>query len=156
MNSLSVGVRSVFSEVNCLSKLLTSLRCCCTNKNKLFQTFFKNICNENTYNFWLKRWLHFAILYLLPIDTPEKCVASHIVFAAHSASQSLARILREKLQQTKFARKLKTYNQLDVYIIHIFTHSNRLHFCQKFLLSVFRLFTNLQSIFTLNVNRNIT
>lgn len=27
MNSLSVGVRSVFSPVNCLSKLLTSLRC---------------------------------------------------------------------------------------------------------------------------------
>lgn len=29
MNSLSVGVRSVFSPVNCLSKLLTSLRCFC-------------------------------------------------------------------------------------------------------------------------------
>lgn len=27
MNNLSVGVRSVFSDVNCLSKLLTSLRC---------------------------------------------------------------------------------------------------------------------------------
>ena len=30
MKSLSVGVRSSFSDVNCLSKLLTSLRCFCS------------------------------------------------------------------------------------------------------------------------------
>ncbi|KZS19782.1 Uncharacterized protein APZ42_013580 [Daphnia magna] len=30
MKSLSVGVRSNFSDVNCLSKLLTSLRCFCS------------------------------------------------------------------------------------------------------------------------------
>lgn len=29
MNSLSVGVKSVFSDVNCLSKFDTSLRCFC-------------------------------------------------------------------------------------------------------------------------------
>lgn len=34
MNSLSVGVRSSFSDVNCLSKLLTSLRCFCSERNK--------------------------------------------------------------------------------------------------------------------------
>lgn len=33
INNLSVGVRSIFSEVNCLSKLLTSLRCFCNDRN---------------------------------------------------------------------------------------------------------------------------
>lgn len=35
MNNLSVGVRSVFSDVNCLSKLLTSFLCFCKYSQNL-------------------------------------------------------------------------------------------------------------------------
>lgn len=54
-----------------------------------------------TYNLWLEGWLHFAILYLLPVDTSEERVAPDVVLAAHSAAQSLAGILREELQRTR-------------------------------------------------------
>lgn len=43
MNNLSVGVRSVFSDVNCLSKLLTSLRCFYKLYKILFISSWNNV-----------------------------------------------------------------------------------------------------------------
>lgn len=95
MKSLSVGVRSVFSEVNCLSKLLTSLRC-------FWKKYFgKLVCLtvvSVAHNFWFERWLYFAVFNLVPIDSPEKRMDSHVFFAGRSATQSFIRIFRQQLK----------------------------------------------------------
>lgn len=100
MNNLSVGVKSIFSEVNCLSKLLTSLRCFCEQN---FESKSRPITLDEpryakiTYDFRFKRRLHFAILDFLPVDSPEKRVPSDVFFASRAASQPFMRRLRQQL-----------------------------------------------------------
>lgn len=106
MNSLSVGVRSVFSPVNCLSKLLTSLRCFC-NVNRILFFFLRNPINttpaSNTHDFRFERRLYFAVFDFCPIDTPEKYVSPNVFFTPGTSSQSFHWIFSQKLQiyQTK-------------------------------------------------------
>lgn len=94
MKTLSVGVRSIFSDVNWRSKLLTSLRCLWNGITSiqincqlfsypvqlLFPLFIRNTQRLNscvnqfqkTYNFWLEWRLNFSFLNLFPINSPEK------------------------------------------------------------------------------------
>lgn len=116
MNSLSVGVRSVFSPVNCLSKLLTSLRCFCThanahaharNEHTKHYILARSLCDilslcnilsmSETYDFRFERRLHFAVFDSRPVDTPEKHVAPDVFFASGTFAQSLHRVFRQKL-----------------------------------------------------------
>lgn len=50
-----------------------------------------------THDLRLERRLHLAILYLLPIDTPEERVTAYVFLAPQSTTQSLDRILCKKL-----------------------------------------------------------
>lgn len=103
MKSLSVGVRSVFSEVNCLSKLLTSLRCCC-GKETLKRRLNKKEEERNTYYFWLERGLHFAIFDPLPVDAAEEHVVPDVLFASESAAESFVGVLGEELGLGNFRK----------------------------------------------------
>jgi hypothetical protein len=99
MNNLSVGVRSVFSDVNWRSKFDTSLRCFCGIKDKELRYSFKRIKLKKAHNLWFEWRLHFAILDFLPIDSSEEAVISYIIFADRSAAQTLLRIFGQKLKR---------------------------------------------------------
>jgi len=151
MNSLSVGVRSVFSPVNCLSKLLTSLRCFCThanthaharNKHTKHYILARFLCDvivmqyilstSKTYDFRFERRLHFAVFDSRPIDTPEKHVSPDVFFASGTFTQSLHRVFRQKLQfkETK-KKKNKSLRTTCVHVPHTYRLSTLVHNSQS-------------------------
>ena len=103
MNSLSVGVRSVFSDVNCRSKFDTSLRCFCdvTREKEICVSKYAQVggqAQQVTYNLWLERWLHLPVLNLFPIDTAEEGVRTNVLLAASSTAQAFLRVFGEQLK----------------------------------------------------------
>lgn len=107
INSLSVGVRSVFSPVNCLSKLLTSLRCFYNINIILFFYGFLMPCVSDTHDFWFKWRLHFAVFNFCPIDTSKKYMSPNVFLAPGTSSQSFHRIFSQKLKFSKNINILK-------------------------------------------------
>lgn len=116
MKSLSVGVSSVFSCVNCLSKFDTSLRCFCNTTvwigalvwqrtdtivriSLTIRTLFRKLrgyTNEETHDLRLEGWLHVSRLDARPVDAAEEWVRAHVLLAASVAAEPLLRVLRQE------------------------------------------------------------
>lgn len=73
MNNLSVGVKSVFSDVNCLSKFDTSLRCFCKMKDGGRLTLLSFLVS--IFSWWrLLRFLVWTVVELHDFQfSPNRC-----------------------------------------------------------------------------------